>query len=163
IWTACSAPAAEPKNAAKPKPIRQDDLFSQLKVLQLKIEIPAASLEALKKDPRSYVKSTVREGEKVYADAGGRLKGHAAFEAHEKKAGVAIKFNEFTSGLHFHGHTKILLDNAHQDPSFLAEAIGSEIFRAAYVPAPKVTVARVELNGRDLGFYVVEEAVNREF
>ena len=156
------APGAEAKDPIKPKPVHHDQLFSEPKVLQLKIEIPPASIEALKKDPKAYVKATIREGDKAYADAGVRLKGHGVFEA-DKKPSLALKFNEFTSGLHFHGHTKLFLENAHQDPTFLAEALGNEIFRAADVPAAKVTFARVELNGADLGLYVVEQAVNREF
>jgi len=148
---------------AKTNPAAADDLFSDPKVLQLKIEIPAANLEALKKAPKTYVKATVREGDKVYADAGIRLKGNAKSEALEKKPGLTIKFNEFASGSHFHGHSRILLDNALHDPSFLSAAIGGEVFRAADVPAPKITFARVELNGRDVGLYVVEQAANREF
>jgi len=31
------------------------------------------------------------------------------------------------------------------------------------VPAPRITYARVELNGRDLGLYVLGEAVNKDF
>src|SRR5882724_5892184 len=86
-----SGTAAEAKtNAAA-----ADDLFSEPKVLQLKIEIPAASLDALKKAPKTYVKATVREGDTVYADAGVRLKGNAKSEALEKKPGLTIKFNEF--------------------------------------------------------------------
>jgi spore coat protein CotH len=45
----------------------------------------------------------------------------------------------------------------------LCEAIGGELFRAAGVPAPRDNFARVELNGRDLGLFVLEEAVNKEF
>jgi len=158
VITSHNAPGAESKTN-----VAADDLFSEPKVLQLKIEIPAASLEALKKAPKTYVKATVREGDKIYADAGIRLKGNARVEALEKKPGLTIKFNEFTSGIHFHGHTRILLDNAIHDPTFLSAAIGGEIFRAADVPAPKISFARVELDGRDVGLYVVEEAANREF
>ena len=156
------ARGAESKAPAKPSAPR-DELFSEPKVLQLKVEIPAAGLEALKKHPKTYVKGTVREGDKTYAQAGIRLKGNAGFQAQEKKPSLAIKFNEFTSGAHFHGHSKVILENAHQDPAYLSQAIGSEIFRAADVPAPKVTFARVELNGRDAGLYVVEQAANRNF
>src|SRR5438552_13881670 len=76
---------ADSKDPVKPKTNHQDELFSQPKVLQLKLEIPAAGLQALKKDPKAYVKATLREGDKTYADAGVRLKGHGAFDAQEKK------------------------------------------------------------------------------
>ncbi len=154
---------AESKGSAPPNPAAPDELFSQPRVLELTVVIPGAGLAALNKDPKTYVKGILREGENVYANVGIRLKGNGAFQAQEKKPGLAVKFNEFASGLRFHGHAKIILDNAHQDPTFLSEAIGSAMFRAAGVPAAKVTFARVALNGRDLGLYVVEEAINHEF
>lgn len=157
------APGADSVGSAKTNAAAVDELFSKPKVLLLKIEIPSASLEALKKAPKTYVKGTVREGDKVYADAGIRLKGNAAFQAQEKKPSLTIKFNEFTADQLFHGHGRLILDNAHQDPTYLSEAIGSEIFRGAGVPAARTTFARVELNGRDAGLYVVEQAINRDF
>ena len=154
---------AEAKTLSKARSAGSDDLFYQPRVLQLKVEIPAASLQALKEDPKTYVKGTIREGEKIYAGVGFRLKGNAPFESQEKKPSLAVKFNQFAAGLQFHGHTRMILDNAHQDPTCLSEALGSAMFRAAGVPAAKVTFAQVELNGRDVGLYVVEQAVNREF
>ena len=140
-----------------------DELFAQPKVLQLKIEIPAASLNALKMDSKKYARATVREGDKVYAEAGVRLKGNGSFQPLEKKPSLTIKFNEFVSGERFHGHGKVFLNSSAHDPSYLTEAIAGEIFRAADVPAPKITFARIELNGRDLGLYVLSQASNREF
>ena len=140
-----------------------DDLFAQPKVLEIKIEIPSASIESLKNDPHKYVRGVVREGSRVFSDAGIRLKGSGSFQPIEKKPSLAIKFNEFISGSKFYGHSKLFLDNSRQDPTFLCEAIGGDIFRAAGVPAPRHTFAHVELNGRDLGLYVVAEAVNKEF
>ena len=45
----------------------------------------------------------------------------------------------------------------------MCEAVGSELFRAAGVPAPRVNYAHVQLNGNDLGLYVLAEAVNKDF
>src|ERR1043166_5664960 len=98
-----------------------------------------------------------------HADAGIRVKGSSSFVSQEKKPSLAVKFNECTSGRHFHGHSKILLDNGHQDPTFLCDALAGELFRSAGVPAAKVTFAQVELNGQDAGLYVVEQAANHEF
>jgi spore coat protein CotH len=150
--------------AASKKPKSDtEDLFAKSKVFDIKIEIPSASLASLKSDPRKYVKGVIREGDKVYADAGIRLKGSGSFQPLEKKPSLAIKFNEFVSGVRFHGHTKLFLNNSHQDPTYMCEAVGSEIFRGADVPAPRINYARVELNGRDLGLYVLAEAVNKDF
>jgi hypothetical protein len=157
--------AGDPKPAKSngSAPAGGDDLFAQPKVLRLKIELSDSAQEALRKDPKNYMKAIVREGERSYADVGVRLKGSATFQTIDKKPALSIKFDEFVKDQEFHGRGRILLNNAHQDPTYLSEAIGGEIFRAAGVPAAKVTFARVEINGRDLGLYVVAEAANKDF
>ncbi len=57
----------------------------------------------------------------------------------------------------------LLLNNSVQDPSYSTETICGELFNEAGVPAPRVTNARLWLNGRDLGFYVVVEGFTKEF
>lgn len=140
-----------------------DDLFAQPKVYRIKIELSDSAQDSLRKDPKRYVKATVREGTTTLADVGVRLKGSGTFQTIDKKPSLSLKFNEFVKDQEFHGRGRILLNNGHQDPTYLCEAIGGEIFRAAGVPAAKVTFARVEINGRDVGLYVVAEAANKDF
>jgi spore coat protein H len=163
IFAAICLVAGDSTGAEKNKPEVTDDLFVQPQVLQLKLEVPTASLESLKTDPKKYVRATLKEGATVYADIGLRLKGNAGFQGFERKPSFTLKFNEFVSGEKFHGQGKLFFENAHQDPSYLSAALGGEIFRSANVPAPRVTFARVEFNGRNVGVYVISEAINREF
>jgi hypothetical protein len=58
---------------------------------------------------------------------------------------------------------KLMFNNSVQDPSYLSELLATELFRDAGVPASRVTYARLRLNGRDLGLYVVCEAMNKDF
>jgi spore coat protein H len=146
----------------KPNP-EVDDLFGQPKIFQIKIEIPSASLAALQKDPRKYIRGVIRDSSRTYSDVGIRLKGNGSFQPGDKRPALALKFNEFVSGVRFHGHSKVFLNNSHQDPTYICEALGGELFRSAGVPAPRTTYAHLELNGRDLGLYVLAEAVNKEF
>ncbi|MCX6904215.1 MAG: CotH kinase family protein [Verrucomicrobia bacterium] len=150
-----------PACAATPE--AEDQLYGTPKVLQLKIEIPQAQLEALRKEAKTYVQGTVREGDKVFTNVAVRLKGAASAQLIDKKPGLTLKFDEFATGQYFHNHNRIALNNASQDPSFLLEAIGGEIYRAAGVPAPRVTFARVDLNGRNAGLYVLVQPANRDF
>ncbi len=170
LFTLLLAMMVVPGSAAEPKAPKAgnkapagEDLFSAPKVLRLKIELAAEALGSLRKDSKQYVKATLHEGGKVYADVGVRLKGSAPFEGMEKKPGLAIKFNEFVKDQEFHGRGRILLNNATQDPSYMCEAIGGEIFRSVGVPAAKVTFAVVEIGGKDLGLYVISEAANKDF
>src|SRR6185436_20169429 len=47
--------------------------------------------------------------------------------------------------------------------SYLCEWICADLCRDAGVPAPRVTHARVWLNGRDLGLYVLKEGFDKPF
>lgn len=171
VWVALSGGAAQaadtpPKTNASGPPATAsgEDLFASPQVHQVKIELSDSARDALRSEPKTYVKATVREGSKIYADVGVRLKGGGTNSpGFDKKPGWSLKFNEFVKGQTFHGHSRILLNHSRSDPTYLSEAIGSEMFRAAGVPAPRVSFATVELNGKDLGLYVVSEAVNRDF
>src|SRR6185437_7521161 len=74
-----------------------------------------------------------------------------------------LDFTRFAGGRTIGGIEKIHLNNSVEDPSFLDEFIGGELFRAAGVPAPRVAYALVELNGRKLGLYVVKEGLSTSF
>src|SRR5687767_1184091 len=56
-----------------------------------------------------------------------------------------------------------MFNNAVQDSTYLAEYLATGLFRDAGLPAARVTHARVQLNGRDLGLYVVIEAMDKNF
>lgn len=148
-------------NPTAPEPA--DELFGTARVWPLKLELPPAQLEALRKEPKTYVKGTVREGDKLYTNVAVRLSGAAAAALLDKKPGLSLKFDEFEKDQYFHGHGRITLDNAEHDPSFLCEAMGGEAFRAAGVPAARVTFARLDFNGRDTGLYVLTQPLTRAF
>ncbi len=141
------------------------DPFSSATVLRLSLELPRDALEALRNDHRAYVRATLREADEVYTDVGVRLKGSAGSfrPVDSDKPGFTVKVNQFVPERRFRGLRKFLLNNAAQDPSYLSELLGNELFRGAGVPAPRAGFASVEVNGRDLGLYVFIEAVSRDF
>lgn len=140
-----------------------DDLFAVARVLRLKLDVSAEAVESLRKEPKRYVKASIKEGDRTYADIGLRIKGSAPFEGFDKKPSLALKFNEFIKDQELYGRSRILLSNAHKDPTYMCEAIGGEIFRSLDVPAPKATYALVTVGGKELGLYVVSEAANKDF
>ena len=64
---------------------------------------------------------------------------------------LVLKFDACRPGQQYCGLTKLMLNNAVQDSTYLSELLATELFRNAGVPAARVTHARVSLNGRDLG------------
>jgi len=153
-----SSRAADPKKSDV-----ADAFFREAAVHTLQIEIPPASLAALKEGNRDYVRATVREGDVMWRDVGIRLKGHVTFQPTDRKPGLTLKFNEFVSGQEFHGLSKLMLNNCAQDPSYLREPLAAQLFHDAGLPAPRTLHARVQFNGRELGFYVLVEGLNKNF
>ncbi len=150
--------------AAKPAREPGAELFTNGPVLRFKIEVSKTGLDWLRKDPRRYVPAKITEGTNVYHDVGIHLKGAAgSFRGVDDKAAFTVNFDKFTPDQEFHGLDKIHLNNSVQDPSYSTEYLCGEMMHAAGVPAPRVTHARVWLNGRDLGFYTMIEGFGKEF
>jgi spore coat protein H len=139
------------------------DLFTNGPIRTIRIEIAPEGIEALRTAPRAYVPARVAENEQVYTNVAVHLKGGSSFEAIDKRPSITIHFSKLEQGRRFHELRKIHLNNSNHDHSLLSEQICGELFRSAGVPAPRTTQARVLMNGRELGIYVLKEGFEREF
>ncbi|MBL9148757.1 MAG: CotH kinase family protein [Phycisphaerae bacterium] len=144
-----------------------DDLFEGA-IPTLRIVLTEAASQSLREDARRYVGATLTDGETAYADVAVRLKGSAgsfrdlddrpAFTVHMRRfAGREARDRDWRGLIKFH------LNNSVQDESLLHEAIAYDVFRVAGIAAPRVGHARVFLDGRDLGLYVVKEGADKRF
>lgn len=141
-----------------------EDPFTTSRVCQIQIEVSSQNLDRLRAESRTYVRANVRSLGKVFRDVGVHLKGSSgSFQNLDAKPNFTLDFDRFVPGQNFGGLTKIHLNNSVEDPTYLKEQIGSELFRAAQVPTPRVAHAQVELNGRSLGLYVLKEGFTEEF
>src|SRR5258705_9751992 len=141
-----------------------ESFFTNGQIPTISIDLPGASLTALRQNNREYVRATVREGDKIYKDVGIHLKGAAgSFRALDEKPALTLNFDRFNPRQKFHGLDKLHLNNSVQDPSYMTEILCGELFRAAGVPAARGAFARVSLNGRDLGICVLKEGFGKEF
>ena len=139
------------------------ELFTEGAVRHFKIQIDPIEWQNLKNDNRTYVRASVTVNSDTFRHVGIRLKGQGSFRPLEDRPSLALKFDEFVLDQKFCGLTKIMLNNSSQDRSYLSEYICTSLYRDAGVPVGRVTFAIVELNGRDLGFYVLIEAMNKAF
>src|SRR6185436_13454519 len=141
-----------------------DDLFTNGPLLHLQISVPQESVSALRTNARDYVRATVREGSNVWSSVGIHLKGSVgSFRNIDAKPALTLSFDKFAPEQRFHGLRKIHLNNSVEDASYMNELLGSELFRAAGVPAARVTHALVELNERPFDLYVLKEGFTEEF
>jgi hypothetical protein len=139
------------------------ELFSDGRIRRFSIQIDETALQALNANNRAYVPVTVTEGSNVFRNVGLHLKGMGSFRPLSEKPSLALKFDKYASGQTYLGLSKIMLNNSSQDSTHLAELIATSMFRDAGLPAARVTHALVDLNGRDLGLYVLIEAMNKLF
>jgi hypothetical protein len=112
---------------------------------------------------RFDVRASIREGDRLYTNVAIHLKGSFTFQPIDAKPSLTLNFQKLAGGQHFHGLTKIHLNNSVQDPSYLCESLARELFDAAGVPSPRAGHALVKLNGRELGLFVLIEGANKQF
>src|SRR5206468_647386 len=128
LTPALGAEGASPPTAALPGA----GLFADNQVLRLRLELRPEDMQSLREENRRYVRSTIRAGDDVYREVGIHLKGATgSFHGLDDKPGLTLDFGRFTNGQRFQGLRKIHLNNSVEDPSYLNEKIGSELFRAA--------------------------------
>jgi hypothetical protein len=163
LMSALLALAVSTTGAEKTSKAPGDKFFTEPELRVFHFEIPDVALNQLRRAPRSYVTGTVREGSRVLTNVALRLKGMGSFRGIDEKPSFAVKFDEFATNQHYRGLSKLMFNNSAQDSTYLAEMLATQLFRDAGLPAARSTHARVFLNGKDLGLYVVFEAMNKQF
>ncbi len=139
--------------------------FGALPVADLRLTLAPEAAERLRREPRAYVPAGLAEGPAGTVRAVAlKLKGAAgSFRPLDDRPAMTVDVNASAPGQRFHGLVKLHLNNSVQDESLLCEALAADLFARAGLPAPRVGWARVRLNDRDLGLYVLKEGVDRRF
>ncbi len=145
------------------KPDESDAFFRSGQVPRLVIELDSKATEALKAEPRIYAMGQLRENERtLFEEVAFKLKGAAgSFRELDDTPSFTVKMDRGDDDQKFHGLRKFHLNKSVQDETYLRELIGSDLCKAAGVLAPRVTHARVWINKRDMGLYVLKEAFDR--
>lgn len=158
-----SRPASRP--ASRPKDLPPSPLFDGTFVPRIRIELPEAERGKLEAEPRAYVRAAfVDEEEGTTREVAVKLKGNAgSFREYGDRPCLTVRFDRWKKGLAYRGLAKIHLNNSVQDETLLCEWIGSRCMESAGVPVARVGHARVWLDGRDLGVYVLKEGIDRRF
>ncbi len=156
-------PAKEPSKRKTPKVDPTDEFFKQGVIPEIRITLTQKEEQQLRRDLRRYVDVTFTENnETKYKQVKMKLKG-AAGSFRELDDRPALTLSMRKKGERFHGLDKFHLNNSVQDESYLNELIAAQLCQEAGVPAARTSHARVWLNGRDLGFYVLKEGMDEDF
>jgi spore coat protein H len=154
-------------------PSAGDDLFTNQTIPHISIQIPEAAMNVLRgstftretlHQERPEVLCTVREGASLWTNVGVHLKGSlGSFRPVDAAPAFTLSFSKSNLKQRFHGLEKVSLNNSVQDPTRLSEKLCREFYNRAGVPVPRAGHATVDLNGRQLGVYVLLEGWNRQF
>ncbi|MCO4764073.1 MAG: CotH kinase family protein [Myxococcales bacterium] len=186
--TGCSRtdapPASVPQEDVRPKPekgaphvlprqstpvqlavkhARRHALFQLHKVTTITIELNADARAALRHEPRKYTRGTVRVGDKSLTDVGVRLKGHRSFRTLGERPSFILDFTRFAPKRRVFGLRKLVLNAMVEDPTFVRETLGYQLFRRAGVPAPRTGYAALRVNGAGAQLYLLVEPVDKFF
>lgn len=138
--------------------------FSSRAVHRIQLKLDRAAINSLRTAPRVYVRCSVIHEGRSWTNAAVHLKGATgSFRPIDDKPSFTLSFDPSSPAQLFRGTTKVHLNNSVEDASCANELLGSIVFRNAGIPAPAVTHAIVELNGKRLGLYVVKEGFTPQF
>ncbi|QJE97225.1 CotH kinase family protein [Luteolibacter luteus] len=110
------------------------------------------------------VPATLTVDGKTYPGVGIHFRGMSSYmmvRAGQKRSlNVSLDLTEKKQRLN--GYKTLNLLNSHGDGSFLSAVLYSHIARK-YIPAPKVNLVRVVINGENWGVYVSQQQFNKDF
>jgi len=147
-------PAADPARA----------FFARGDVVTVRIRLAEEARTSLRQNAREYAAASLRIDDTEFPAVSVKLKGAAgSFRELDDRPGFTVHLGKAGGTQRFHGLQRFHLNNGVQDDTRLCEWIGHDVFTAAGLPAPRVAHARVWLDDRDLGLYVLRESFDRQF
>lgn len=140
------------------------DPFFAGPIPELRFVIAPDEEASLRREPRKYVRAQFFENAGKSIEVGLKIKGAAgSTRPYDDKPALTINTDRYHREQAFHGMDKFHLNNSVQDETYLHEKIGFALSSGAKVPASRVTHARVRINQRDLGLFVLKEGFDTTF
>jgi spore coat protein H len=139
------------------------DLFDSGTLQELQLLMNSRDLAMLRAhyDQNGYYPADVVWRGLRVRNAAVRVRGLASRNG--EKPGLRIDFDRYVGGQRFLGLSALVLDNALNDPSVVRERTSMALISRMEQPAPREAFARVFINGRYQGIYVLVEPVDSEF
>jgi len=140
-----------------------DDLFDPTVLHNIELTMKPGDWETLQANYLidTYYPADMKWQEVVVPQVGVRSRGSGSRNA--KKPGLKVDFGRYLDDQTAFGLKSIVLANAIQDPSMLAQRIGLGMFAHMGMPASRVVHARVFVNTTYIGLYEVIEPVDKTF
>jgi hypothetical protein len=154
-----SQPSAAGSGAAADDPSAV--IFDLTKLHDVRVDVAPSDVDSLRNDRTARIAATATiDGQKLSMIVT-HCKGYSS--ASSTKPSLVFDLDDTVKNQKFDGMTKLVVNNAMQDPSFLNEHLAYEFIRKAGLPAPRTAHAVVTLNGEVLGLYILEEDINKQY
>ena len=139
-----------------------DELFDSSVLHDIQLTMKPSDWETLQANylNDTYYPADMKWQEVVVPQVGLRSRGSGSRNA--KKPGLKVDFGRYVDQTAF-GMKSIVLANAIQDPSMLAQRLGLGMFARMGMPASRVVHARVFVNRDYIGLYELIEPVDKTF
>jgi len=139
--------------------VEGSELFDSATPLhRIEIQLDESPLAALRKAPRTDVAARARVDGWPWVKLSLHLKGATgSFRPIDDRPSFTLSTSKRSGSERILGTTKLHLNNGVEDSSRWREILGREVLSELGIPTTSATHARVLLNGRDLGLYVLIE------
>lgn len=152
------------------------EIFDSSKLLEIEIEIPKKDWDQLRAQsrdfatgftnpnlkPYTYFKGNITVNGQTIKSVGIRKKGFFG-SADTVRPSLKIKFDEFVDQDPAVGFNRLTLNNNKQDGAQVSQILTYGIFNNAGILAPRVSLAKVSVNGESLGIYSNVESIKKPF
>jgi len=128
---------------------------------QITLDVAAQDLQTLLTDRTKRIAGTLTFDGRTVANVTAHRKGLTTGSS--TKPSLVIDLDDLVKNQKLLGLSKLVLNNAVQDPSFLNEHLAYEFFRMAGQAAPRTAHGLVSINGKAYGLYIVEEAIDKTY
>ncbi len=133
-------------------------IYNQDVVHTLQIQLGAAEIQSLTRDPWTYVEGDVVFDGKAVDSVGVRLKGAwGSFQDLDEKANFKVDFNRYVEDQTLWGIEQLTVNNSAVDCSYLRENLAYETFARVGIHETRTAYVWVQVNGEDYGLYVLIE------
>lgn len=140
-----------------------DVLFDPDRIQSVYLQIPDSSWDALSRSPYEEVPGSATVHGTWFEEVSIRLKGQiGSYRTLNQKAGFKVDLDDYIPNRCLNAE-KLTLNNMVQDPTYIHEHLAYMVYRAAGVPAPRLSWIKVYVNGEYFGLYLDLETIDENF
>ena len=144
-------------------------LFSLGKMASVELEMPEETWQDIttKASDKKYYECALTINGERFDHVAIRTKGASSLDdvkmMKSERFSFTVKLNKYVKGQKYHGMTKLLLNNNIWDATQMKDAIVYDMCHFIGLPAPLTNYARITLNGKFFGYYLLVEPVDKHF